>query len=189
MPMTLCDLRRTEEVPARQYASASRIRQSKANEAPMVDESEDVVDLGWKTPQEDQGGKKKRRKSAAQDARMDAAELEEQREAAAVRSFRLPPRARLTRWLSIQEHRTRLLKELSARLFRDRQLRYAERELEMQKYIMGKGAARKLRGVEKVEDNDGDDNEDDDMAERRPKKVDEKTWKPRVYKWRVERKK
>ena len=82
-----------------------------------------------------------------------------------------------------------MLKELSARLFRDRQLRYAERELEMQKYIMGKGATRKLRGVEKVEDNADGEDEDEDMAERRPKKVDEKTWKPRVYKWRVERKK
>lgn len=87
-----------------------------------------------------------------------------------------------------QVNRTRLLKELSARLFRDRQLRYAERELEMQKYIMGKGATRKLRDAQKVEET-GDDEEDDDMAERRPKKIDEKTWKPRVYKWRVERKK
>lgn len=59
----------------------------------------------------------------------------------------------------------------------------------MQKYIMGKGATRKLRGAEKVEDNGDDEDADDDMVERRPKKVDEKTWKPRVYKWRVERKK
>ena len=86
----------------------------------------------------------------------------------------------------IQEHRTRLLKELSARLFRDRQLRYAERELEMQKALMGKGASRKLSGVEKVDDDGVDDEEDEDAP--RPKKVDEKTWKPRVYKWRVERK-
>lgn len=67
-------------------------------------------------------------------------------------------------------------------------MRYAERELEMQKLIMGKGAARKLRGVEKMEDDEDGDAEDDDAAERRPKKVDEKTWKPRVYKWRIERK-
>ena len=51
---------------------------------------------------------------------------------------------------------------------------------------MGKGASRKLSGVEKVDD-DGDDDEEDEDAPR-PKKVDEKTWKPRVYKWRVERK-
>lgn len=84
-----------------------------------------------------------------------------------------------------QEHRTRLLKELSARLVRDKQLRYAERELQMQRLLMAKGASRKLSGVEKVED-DMDDDEDEDSS--RPKKVDEKTWKPRVYKWRVERK-
>ena len=87
-----------------------------------------------------------------------------------------------------QEHRTRLLKELSARLGRDRQLRYAERELEMQKLLMGKGASRKLSGVEKVDDEGHDDDEDDTDDAPRPKKVDEKTWKPRVYKWRVERK-
>ena len=82
-----------------------------------------------------------------------------------------------------------LLKELAARLARDTQLRYAERELEMQKLLMGKGGSIKLKGVEKVVDGDEDDDRDDsDDEERRPKKVDEKTWKPRVYKWRLERK-
>ena len=85
-----------------------------------------------------------------------------------------------------QKHRTRLLKELSARLVRDQQLRYAEREMEMQKLLMGKGGSRKLTGVEKVED--GEDEEDVSEDERPRKKVDEKTWKPRVYKWRLERK-
>ena len=70
---------------------------------------------------------------------------------------------------------------------RDKQLRYTERELEMQKLLMGKGASRKLKGVERVDDEGGNDEEDDD--DRRPaKKVDEKTWKPRVYKWKLERK-
>ena len=88
----------------------------------------------------------------------------------------------------MQEHRSRLLKELSARLIRDRQLRYAERELEMQKLLMGKGASRKLSGVEKVDNDDADDADEEEEDASRPKKVDEKTWKPRVYKWRVERK-
>jgi U3 small nucleolar RNA-associated protein 11 len=65
-------------------------------------------------------------------------------------------------------------------------LRYTERELEMQRLLMGKGASRKLQGVEKVENEDVDDDKSDDG--RRPKKVDEKAWKPRIYKWRVERK-
>lgn len=75
---------------------------------------------------------------------------------------------------------------MAARLSRDKLLRYTERELEMQKALMGKGASKKLKGVEKVEDEDEDEDEEDE--ERRPKKVDEKLWKPRVYKWRVERK-
>lgn len=70
---------------------------------------------------------------------------------------------------------------------RDRQLRYAERELEMQRLLMGRGASRKLSGVEKV-DGEGDDDDNYEDAPRPAKKVDEKTWKPRVYKWRVERK-
>lgn len=56
----------------------------------------------------------------------------------------------------------------------------------MQKLLMGKGGSRKLSGVEKVEDDE--DEEEDSDSERRPRKVDEKTWKPRVYKWRLERK-
>lgn len=65
----------------------------------------------------------------------------------------------------------------------------------MQRALMGKGGRRKLRGVEKVEggDDDGGDDEDekDDrraMRGKGNKVVDEKTWKPRVYKWRLERK-
>ena len=82
-----------------------------------------------------------------------------------------------------------MLKELSARLFRDKQLRYAERELEMQRLLMGKGGARKLSGVEKVEDDDHEDeDEEDETGSSSRRKVDEKTWKPRVYKWRIERK-
>jgi len=89
-------------------------------------------------------------------------------------------------------HRSRLLKELAARLARDTQLRYAERELEMQRLLMGKGGSRKIRGVEKVE---GDDEEEEDEDERDAQKgssssapMDEKSYKPRVYRWRAERK-
>ena len=70
-------------------------------------------------------------------------------------------------------------------MVRDRQLRYAERELQMQRLLMGKGASRKISGVERV-DEDEDEGDDDDGMPR--SKVDEKTWKPRVYKWRIERK-
>lgn len=66
-------------------------------------------------------------------------------------------------------------------------LRYAERELEMQKLIMGKGGYKKVRGVEKVE---GPDDEDDDEGQRQRSGVgvEEKLYRPRVYRWRAERK-
>ncbi|KAH6916940.1 u3 small nucleolar RNA-associated protein 11 [Coprinopsis sp. MPI-PUGE-AT-0042] len=92
--------------------------------------------------------------------------------------------------------RTRLLKELGARLIRDRQLRYTTREFEMQRLMMGKGATQKISGVEKVGNEDDEDSDDEDALDarggRRSKKsktVDEATYKPRVYKWKLERKK
>ncbi|THH23090.1 hypothetical protein EUX98_g8089 [Antrodiella citrinella] len=119
-------------------------------------------DLGWKVVDSDKKGK---RKSATSEAGVDSSGKVQQQQAEA------------------REHRSQLLKELSARLNRDQQLRYAERELEMQKLLMGKGGSRKLAGVEKVEDED-----EGDEGRSLRKKVDEKTWKPRVYKWRLERK-
>ena len=59
---------------------------------------------------------------------------------------------------------------------------------------MGKGARQKLRGVEKVDGGENDDESEDEKdgsratKSRGSKVVDEKTWKPRVYKWRLERK-
>jgi U3 small nucleolar RNA-associated protein 11 len=89
--------------------------------------------------------------------------------------------------------RRRLLTELAARLARDKQLRYAERELEMQRLMMGKGGRRKLRGAEKIEGGSEDEDEDEIDARKgkmrvQKSKVDEETYKPRVYKWRLERK-
>ncbi len=62
----------------------------------------------------------------------------------------------------------------------------------MQRLLMGKGGSRKIRGVEKVE-NDEDEDEDEDERDARKGKssgatVQDKTYKPRVYKWRAERK-
>jgi len=90
----------------------------------------------------------------------------------------------------------RLLKELSARLRRDTQLGYAQRELEMQRLLMGKGARTKIAGVEKVNGGLGfEDEEDEDEIDARKgrriksvKKIDEELYKPRVYKWKMERK-
>jgi len=88
----------------------------------------------------------------------------------------------------------RLLKELSARLRRDTQLRYAQRELEMQRLLMGKGARTKIVGVEKANggfESEEDEDEIDARKGRRSKlvkKIDEELYKPRVYKWKMERK-
>ncbi|KAF8221666.1 small-subunit processome [Tricholoma matsutake] len=92
-----------------------------------------------------------------------------------------------------QGDKRRLLTELAARLARDKQLRYTERELEMQRLMMGKGGRKKLRGAEKVE-GDSQDEDEDVIDARKGKvgvqrsKVDEKMYRPRVYKWRLERK-
>jgi len=73
-------------------------------------------------------------------------------------------------------------------------LRYAERELEMQRLLMGKGRSKKLKGVERVDGKD-DGSEDEDALDARrgrslgssKREVDEKLYRPRVYKWRAER--
>ena len=73
-------------------------------------------------------------------------------------------------------------------------LRYTERELEMQKLMMGKGGSKKLKGVERV-DGTEEGSEDEDAKDagrgrrsRASKGIDDKAYKPRVYKWRAERK-
>ncbi|KAF9245917.1 small-subunit processome [Melanogaster broomeanus] len=85
-----------------------------------------------------------------------------------------------------RKHRKRLLKELAARLARDTQLSYALRELEIQRLLVGKGGRKKVHGAEEVgAEKDGDEDEDKRTSRQGP---DAKTYKPRVYKWRVERK-
>ncbi|KAJ6503305.1 u3 small nucleolar RNA-associated protein 11 [Mycena vitilis] len=162
-----------DEDEARQYASSSQTSLVVPTQTPAADEPMDL-DLGWKVPT------KKSRKpdsAPAQDAQAVAEILSDERqELAAV-------------------NRKRLLKELSARLFRDTQLRYAEREFELQRQMMGKGARKKIAGVEAVEGQDDDEENEDEVDARRGKRrapvrkvVDAKTYKPRVYKWRLERK-
>ncbi|KAG6817733.1 hypothetical protein H0H87_004524 [Tephrocybe sp. NHM501043] len=95
--------------------------------------------------------------------------------------------------VSPSDNRRRLLKELSARLVRDMQLRYAEREFEMQRSMMGKGGRKKIAAPEKVE-GDSDSEEDEDEIDsrkgkqRKASRTNDETYKPRVYKWRMERK-
>ncbi|KII94110.1 hypothetical protein PLICRDRAFT_99416 [Plicaturopsis crispa FD-325 SS-3] len=187
---------------ARKYAQEKRKSSSGVNEDVDMDATtETPLDLGWKLPDEKKKGKKRRTDAQSEHTQQDAEELEEERKASALVSPS-PPTCHPTTHPPTrrnQHHRKHLLKELSARLFRDTQLRYAERELEMQRLMMGKGGRQKLRGAEKVEgsDDDGDETDEDELDARGgrasksgsgSKGVDEKTWKPRVYKWKIERK-
>ncbi|KAI0308192.1 u3 small nucleolar RNA-associated protein 11 [Multifurca ochricompacta] len=129
-----------------------------------------AVDLGWKEPERLKRGKKKEVSDKTIDGTDKNTEFE-RREAS-------------------KTHRTRLLKELSARLHRDRMLRYTERELEMQRLLMGKGCSKKVKDVERVEEQ----NDEDELDARRGRgrtstsRHEPVVYKPRVYKWRSERK-
>ena len=58
----------------------------------------------------------------------------------------------------------------------------------MQRLLMGKGRTKKLKGVEVVKD-EGDGSEDEDGEDgNRPARTSGKTYKPRLYRWRTERK-
>ncbi|KAA1468036.1 u3 small nucleolar RNA-associated protein 11 [Dentipellis sp. KUC8613] len=167
-----------DEAEARQLAASRKMQTKKDDDAMVVEDTS--VDLGWKTADEHPSLKKRKSTSASRDKDEASTEgllaAEERRELSTM-------------------NRSRLLKELSARLHRDKMLRYAEREMEMQKLLMGKGASTKLQGVERVGGKDSDDEDEaDSFGGRRgkraskPQPVDEKAYKPRVYKWRAERK-
>ena len=66
----------------------------------------------------------------------------------------------------------------------------------MQRALMGKGGSLKLRGVEKVgSEEDADELNEDELDSMKIKKSDRvaakknEAYKPRVYRWRLERKK
>ncbi|KAH9486545.1 U3 small nucleolar RNA-associated protein 11 [Psilocybe cubensis] len=138
-------------------------------------ETLEEVDLGWKSTE----AKKKSRRKSADSATGNQSES-----------------SLLTETVQRDvEKRRKLLKELSARLDRDRQLRYAEREFEMQRQLMGKGARKKIQGVEKVEGDEEEEENEDEIDARKGRRrqpasrqIDEETYRPRVYKWRLERK-
>jgi len=157
------------------FAKKSKEKEVYPTAAPTSSSPSTEIDLGWITIE----SKKSKRKTTSDlaDSNIGTSLSEQSRQ-------------------SHLDKRKRLLKELSARLDRDRQLRYTQREFEMQRQLMGKGGRKKILGVEKVEGNDVDDDENEDEIDarrgrgRKPssRQVDEATYKPRVYKWRLERK-
>ncbi|GLB35943.1 putative U3 small nucleolar RNA-associated protein 11 [Lyophyllum shimeji] len=155
------------EKEARNYKPMDDVTSASQEDVKMADNAEEL-DLGWK-PTTTKKSKK---------PRLDVSDPEE-------------TAAEPT---TPAENRRRLLKELSERLARDKQLRYAQREFEMQRLMMGKGGRKKISGAEKVEgDSESEEDEDEiDARKGKPRKssrtVNEETYKPRVYKWRLERK-
>ncbi|KAG1749777.1 u3 small nucleolar RNA-associated protein 11 [Suillus paluster] len=158
------------ETEAKQLSQRPSSDQAKATTE--VDVARTEVHLGWKTEESASSRRRRKSKSSADTSLDVVGDTEETQE------------------LNVQ-NRKRLLKELAARLKRDTQLRYTQRELEMQRLLAGKGGRRKLHGVEEVgaenDDEDGDEMNDGATFKARSK-ADEKTYKPRVYKWRIERK-
>ncbi|KDN36476.1 hypothetical protein RSAG8_10814, partial [Rhizoctonia solani AG-8 WAC10335] len=96
----------------------------------------------------------------------------------------------LKRQAAAKKHRLALLHELSARIERGTILRHTLRELELQKHLMAPGARSKIRGPERVEQDDED--EDGGSKKKRGEvkfaKQGDTDYTPRVYKWRSERK-
>ncbi|CAE7154972.1 unnamed protein product [Rhizoctonia solani] len=96
----------------------------------------------------------------------------------------------LKRQAAAKKHRLSLLHELSARIKRDTILRHTLRELELQKRLMAPGARSKIRGPERIEQEDQD--EDSGSKKKRGEvkfaRQGDIDYTPRVYKWRSERK-
>jgi len=140
------------------------------------------IDLGWK-PEGRQKRKEKQKSQGQDESNLQLLEEESKVWYITVLSTLLL----IQNWFP-QKHRLRLVQELSARMERGQQLRYAERELEMQRLLMGKGRTKKLKGVEVVKGESEEGEEDGEEDGDRPARSTGKTYKPRVYKWKAERK-
>lgn len=98
-----------------------------------------------------------------------------------------------------EEHKDQLVEELRARLGRDAQLARVERDIQVQKHLMGKGAAKQLvtkkPNSEEIPPRDPMDDDDDEMGrgnQRKPKLPPPQQGirtGARVYKWKSERRK
>ncbi|KAF7436576.1 hypothetical protein PC9H_003409 [Pleurotus ostreatus] len=155
------------EADARKLLSSGK-QQPSPSTSKVVSEPSTHIDLGWKAPAVKS---KKRRHSQPQPADAQAFKDEADEEPTESTSAR-----------------KKLLLELRARLHRDKMLRYTQREFEMQRLMMGKGARQKIQGTEKVEEANSDEEDDPRSRKGGRKVVDEQAYKPRVYKWRRERK-
>ncbi|KAL4269263.1 UTP11 family protein [Pleurotus pulmonarius] len=155
------------EAEARRLLGSEK-QQPSPSTSNVASEPSTRIDLGWKAPAVKS---KKRRHSQPQSADTPTDEADERQTESTTPSAR-----------------KKLLLELRARLHRDKMLRYTQREFEMQRLMMGKGARQKIQGTEKVEEGNSDEEDDPRSRKGGRKVVDEQAYKPRVYKWRRERK-
>lgn len=90
-------------------------------------------------------------------------------------------------FLPSQKHRLSLLRTLQAHVTRESALRSVEKEMTLQRNLMGKGSKKKIspggRQVAQVGDDAGDDDEEDERGGRKGE------WKGRTFKWKAERRK
>jgi U3 small nucleolar RNA-associated protein 11 len=87
--------------------------------------------------------------------------------------------------LAARKHRLSLLRSLRAHLVRDAQLAATEREMALQRALMGKGAAKKLENAKRVEVENDEEGDDDEEADERGGTKGE--WRARRFKWKAER--
>lgn len=96
------------------------------------------------------------------------------------------------------EHRDSIVQELRARLERDAALARVERDVQVQKNLMGKGVAKQLVGRRSTQEEDDDEFNDDDAMGRGDQQAKQRSKllpKPqqgirtgaRVYKFKMER--
>jgi hypothetical protein len=86
-----------------------------------------------------------------------------------------------------QKHRLLLLRTLQSHLIRDKSLSAVEKEMALQRALMGKGAKKRLaRGGKEVEQEGDEQGDDEDEDERGGTKGE---WKGRSFKWKAERRK
>lgn len=97
-----------------------------------------------------------------------------------------------------EEHKDQLVEELRARIERDAQLARVERDIQVQKHLMGKGAAKQIvskkpkDGDESQQDMEDDDDMGKGSQRRKPKLPPAQEGVrtgARVYKWKMERRK
>jgi len=134
-----------------------------SSSTPMPAAEATPVDLGWASPPKSKKAKK-----------------------SAVLSTSAPPvgptPAEVT--LKSKRHRLHLLHTLSAHTTRAAHLAEAQKEMELQKALMGKGGKKKLASLRPIEESDPEEEMDEDGPQKRRREG----FSGRAFKWATERK-